>query len=180
MSRTQAILIALAVVVGLAASIDGFIHRSIVTRETPGDVQALLDQHLRTLERGDDFQYGRTLDRQSPAHTRCMTEQFRRGAERVAELRPNRLVRLEETGRDSTLVRAYVRRRDGVEVEYVRRAQLINILTLPPFDIRKVSFVWYLGSPDEREAEGERALAEGSVLSICAREALRAALERGP
>lgn len=65
-----------------------------------------------------------------------------------------------------------------MEVEYVRRARLINILTLPPFDIRRVSNVWYLGAPDGREAEGESSLAN-APLSICAQEALRDALESG-
>lgn len=107
-----------------------------------------------------------------------MAEQLRRGGERASELRPNRLIRLEETSPDSTLVRAYVERRDGVEIEYVRRAQLISILTLPPFDIRRVTDLWYLGSPDPREAQGERTL-DPSSLSICAGEALRDALQRG-
>lgn len=154
-------------------------HRSIITGDAPAAIQALLDQHLRTLERGDDFQYLRTLDRQSEAHTRCMAEQLRRGSDRADELRPNRLVRLEETSADSTLVRAYVERRDGVVVEYVRRAQIVNILTLPPFDIRRVSFIWYLGAPDLSEAEREEAFAEAASLSTCAREGLRDALEEG-
>lgn len=171
-SRGQLVVIVLALAIGVSASVDGFVHRSIVTVDAPGDIQSLLDQHLRTLERADDFQYERTLDRQSAAHTRCMTEQFQRGAERVAELRPNRLVRLEETSRDSTLVRAYVQRRDGVEVEYVRRGQLVNLLTLPPFDFRRVSFVWYLGAPDEQEAAREALEAADLPLSICARAAL--------
>ncbi|MGH2377484.1 MAG: hypothetical protein ACRDGT_03340 [Candidatus Limnocylindria bacterium] len=171
------VLIATALVVGLVASEDGFVHRSIIGGDTPAAVQSLLDQHLRTLERGDDFQYQRTLDRQTAAHTRCMTEQFERGAERVAELEPNRLVRLEETSGDSTLVRAYVQRRDGVIVEYVRRAQIINILTLPPFDIRRVTPVWYLSSPTPAEAAGERAAAERFALAECAREALLEALQ---
>lgn len=175
-SRWRLFLIAAAVVVGVCASVDGFVHRSIIDADTPAVIQGLLDQHLRTLERGDDFQYQRTLDRQSAAHARCMTEQFRRGSDRASELRPNRLIRLEETSPNKTLVRAYVERRDGVEIEYVRRAQLINLLTLPPFDIRRVSDVWYLGSPDGTEAAGERAL-DASSLSICAREGLRDALE---
>jgi len=152
------------------------VHRSIIDADTPAAIQSLLDQHLRTLERRDLFQYERTLDRQDPTHTRCMTEQFRRGAERLTELQPHRLVRLEETSRDSTLVRAYVQVRDGVVIEYVRRAQIVNLLTLPPFDIRRVSFVWYLSSPNEQEAGAEWAAAEHLSLSMCAREALLDAL----
>lgn len=170
-SRWRPFLIGAAVVVGVVASVDGFVHRSIIDGNAPGEIQSLLDQHLRTLERGDEFQYMRTLDRQINAHTRCMEEQLRRGSERASELRPNRLVRLEETSPDSTLVRAHVERRDGVEIEYVRRAQLINLLTLPPFDIRRVTDLWYLGAPDRSEAQRERLL-DRSSLSICAREAL--------
>lgn len=153
-TRRHAFLIGVLAFVGLLSSVDGFVHRSIIGPDARGDIQALLDQHLRTLERGDDFQYLRTLDRQSAAHTRCMTEQFRRGAERVAELRPNRLIQLEEVSATSTLVRAYVQRRDGVAVEYIRRAQITNILTLPPFDIRRVTPIWYLSSPMDSELGG--------------------------
>lgn len=177
-SRWRPFLIAAAVVVGVIASVDGFVHRSIIDGDAPAEIQSLLDQHLRTLERGDEFQYMRTLDRRSDAHTRCLTQQLRRGGERASELRPNRLVRLEETSAESTLVRAYVERRDGVEVEYVRRAQLVNLLTLPPFDFRRISDIWYLGSPEGTEAQTERTL-DPSSLSICSREALRDALQRG-
>lgn len=179
-SRTQALLIALAVVVGLTASVDGFVHRSIVDQEAHYRVQLLLDQYLRTIELGNDFHYSLTLDRQNPAHTRCMSEQFARGGERVAELRPNRLIRLEETTRDTALVRALVRRRDGVEAVYVRRAQLINILTLPPFDIRRVSFIWYLGSPTDAELGGQTitSAGDGTLMSWAIDAPGREAVER--
>lgn len=152
--RWRPILIGAAVVAGLIASVDGFVHRSIIDADTPAVIQALLDQHLRTLERRDQFQYERTLDRQNPAHTRCFQERYADGVKRMSELRPNRLVELEETSPDATLVRAYVERRDGIAVEYLRRAQVVNLLTLPPFDLRSVFFVWYLGSPTQAELGG--------------------------
>ncbi len=147
--------------VGVGASVDGFVHRSIIDADTPANIQALFDQHLRTLERRDLFQYERTLDRQNPAHTRCLSEQYAEGEERVSELRPNRLIQLEETRPDTTLVRAYIERRDGIAVEYVRRAQVVNLLTLPPFDLRSVFFVWYLGSPTQDELGGVRITTAG-------------------
>jgi hypothetical protein len=154
-SRWRSILIAAAVVVGVCASVDGFVHRSIIDADTPAVIQGLLDQHLRTLEQRNLFHYERTLDRQNPAHTRCLQERYADGILRMSELRPNRLIQLEETGSDTTLVRAYVQRRDGIAVEYVRRAQVVNLLTLPPFDLRSVFFVWYLGSPTQAELGGQ-------------------------
>jgi hypothetical protein len=157
------VLIAAAVVVGVCASVDGFVHYSIIDADTPASIQALLDQHLRTLEQRNLFHYERTLDRQNPAHTRCLSERYAEEEKRVSELRPNRLVQLEETSRDTTLVRAYVQRRDGIATEYLRRAQVVNMLTLPPFDLRSVFFVWYLGSPTQDELGGQFIVTAGEA-----------------
>lgn len=183
MSRWRSILVGVAVVVGLIASVDGFVHRSIISADAPAAIQGLLDQHLRTLERRDQFQFDRTLDRKSTAHTRCMQDRYADGIQRMSTLRPNRLVGLEEAAPESTLVRAFVERRDGIATEYVRRAQLVNILTLPPFDIRRVSDIWYLSSPTDEELGGQVAapaadgVLESREIDRGAREAVERELE---
>lgn len=154
-SRWRLFLIAAAIVVGLVASVDGFVHRSIIDGAAPAEIQSLLDQHLRTLERRDQFQYERTLDRRDLAHTRCMQDRYAGGILRMSTLRPNQVVALQEVAPDSTLVRVYVERQGGIETEYVRRAQLVNLLTLPPFDIRRVTDIWYLGAPVQDELGGQ-------------------------
>ena len=182
-SRWRSFLIAVGVVVGVVASVDGFVHRSIIDADTPAVIQGLLDQHLRTLERRDQFQYERTLERQNPAHTRCLQERYADGIKRMSELRPNRLVALDETSRDTTLVRGYVERLDGIAVEYLRRAQIVNMLTLPPFDLRSIFFVWYLGSPTQAELGGQRITTAGDAtfeswdIDDGAREAVESELE---
>ena len=145
---------ALLVLALLVSGLDGFVYRSVIQGETPQQIQSKMDQHFRTLERADLFQYELTLDRRSADHTRCKTELFELGPERAAALHPFRLIRVEETG-PTTLVRAFVRHRDGVAVEYFRRVRVVNLLTLPPFDIRSHFDVWYLSSPSKDELGGQ-------------------------
>ena len=149
----------------LVSGLDGFVYRSVIQGETPQQIQSKMDQHLRTLERGDLFQYELTLDRRSDDHTRCKTELFELGPERAAALHPFKLIRVQETG-PTTLVRAFVRHRDGVAVEYFRRVRVVNLLSRPPFDIRSSFDVWYFGSPEPPEV-GERRTreADGVVLT---------------
>lgn len=151
------------VVAALVASVDGFVHRSIIGADTPERIQQLLDQHLSTIERRDLFQYERTQDRQSAAHRSCMRELYEMEEQRVSALRPNRLVELEEAAPGTTLIRAYIQQRDGIATEYLRRATVVNLLSQPPFDIRSVFHVWYLSSPTAAELGGQFITGAGDV-----------------
>jgi hypothetical protein len=154
-ARVRSAFVAVLVVSALVAGVDGFVHRSVIEADTPERIQQLLDQHLSTIERRDLFQYERTQDRQSAAHRSCKRELYEMGEERASAIRPNRLIGVEEAAAGTTLVRAYIQQRDGIATEYIRRATVVNLLSLPPFDIRDVFHVWYLSSPSQAELGGQ-------------------------
>lgn len=118
----------------------------IIQPGTAQQIQGLLLLNASAIERDDYFTYERTLDRRDPEFTACMRRQYERGQDRVDELRPVRLLEIEQVG-DSVL-RAYVQQRDGVVMRYFRRLVIINIWTRPPFDIRTSFDVWYLTRPE--------------------------------
>lgn len=126
---------------------------SIIEADTRRQIQETLDQHVEAIVKRDLFVYQRTIDRRNAAFDRCMRELFDLGDLRVQGLRPERIVGLSPVS--PNLVRVRVEQRNGVATVYVRRLAVVSFLALPPFDIRRVFYVWYVSPPDPAEV-GER------------------------
>lgn len=120
---------------------------SAVRYDTRDLLTGTLALHRIALEEANLERYRATIDptRGRDVFRRCMDELFRVGERRSRQLGPMRVARIEAYGQ--RYARAYVEERDGLTRYYFHYAGYSYIFTLPPWELQRHAWRWYLTEP---------------------------------
>ncbi len=121
--------------------------RTVVAADTPSQLGGLLEIHRRALEERNLTIYRSTVDptRGREPLRRCMDDLYAIGERRLAQLGALTVTEVAPFG--TRYARAYVREREGYARYFFHYAGYTYIYTLPPWQLTRDVYRWYLTEP---------------------------------